>query len=54
MSLRGSGTSDCLDCLIVHDLAVSIGWETEVFQHLARALNQFLELATIDRLASQG
>ena len=38
----------------VHDLAVSIGWETDVFPHLARALNQFLELATVDRPASQG
>ena len=38
------------DLLFVHDLAMSIGWETEVFPHFARAL----ELATVDRPASQG
>ena len=43
--------------LLVHDLAVNIGWENEVFPHLALALqfsNQLLDLATVDRHASQG
>ena len=45
------------DLLFVHDLAVSIDLETEVFPHLALALwfsNQFLKLPTVNRPTSQG